>query len=221
MGSFQYGMLVEQIATTATSGSPVALTNTSKQCQYFTGSTAQTVKLPPTTNMSVGQFFNIFNGASAVITMQYQDGSNFSASPIVSPGSSLTVTLVSTGSTNGTWAIGTSGSASTGGSKNYLSTYVASTSSNTPNAGNGSFETGSTADWSLASVTLSSANPTTISNAGSALVSGQYIFTITSGNATVGATYTNNGHFFTNKNTYSTASLSGTGLVRNCFVQAE
>ena len=48
MASFQFGGLVEQVATTATAGGTTTLTNTSKQIQVFTGSLTQTSELRKT-----------------------------------------------------------------------------------------------------------------------------------------------------------------------------
>jgi hypothetical protein len=114
MGSFQYGMLVEQVALTATAAGTTSLTSTSKQIQDFTGTTTQTVQLPPTTGMIIGQFFEIYNSSTGALTIQYQDASSFTLNPTVAAGDSLVVKLVSVGTTNGTWVIQTPASSSTG-----------------------------------------------------------------------------------------------------------
>lgn len=93
------------------------------------------------------------------------------------------------------------------GSKNYLTTYTASTSSGTPNTGNGNFETGANTGWSTVQVAMNGVLPTTTSNPGTALKNNQYIFTVTSANATVGATYTNNGVTFTVVNTIAAQTI--------------
>lgn len=54
------------------------------------------------------------------------------------------------------------------GSKNYLSTYTASTSSSTPNTGNGNFEQAATTGWSLAHSALTSGAPSSTASAGTA-----------------------------------------------------
>src|ERR1035437_5554688 len=105
MGDFQFGMLVEQVASTATAAGTTTLTNTSKQIQYFTGTTTQTIKLPATTNMVVGQFFEIFNASTGIITIQYTDASSFTSAPTIPANGWLVVKLVSIGTTNGTWAV--------------------------------------------------------------------------------------------------------------------
>lgn len=114
MGSFQYGMLVEGVTSTATAAGTTSLTSTSSQIQNFTGSTTQTVKLPATTGMTVGQFFEIYNSSSGALTIQYQDASSFTPNPTIAAGSSLIVKLVSTGSSNGTWVVQSSSSSLTG-----------------------------------------------------------------------------------------------------------
>lgn len=86
------------------------------------------------------------------------------------------------------------------GAKNYI-TYA-------------NFENNATTGWSIAHTALASLIPTTVSNLGAALAGTQYIFTITSGNATVGATYTNNAQTFTVVNTIAAQVLlvcTGTG----------
>lgn len=67
---------------------------------------------------------------------------------------------------NGTTAAPTWVAAPAGGSKNYLTAYTASTSSNTPNPGNGNFEGNTTTGWSLAHSALSGVTPTSAASAG-------------------------------------------------------
>jgi hypothetical protein len=105
MATFQYGMLVQGVDSTATAAGTTALTSTRNQIQVFTGSTTQTVKLPATTGMTVGQFFEIYNQSTGALTIQFQDASSFTANPTIQSGSSMVVKLVSTGTTNGTWAL--------------------------------------------------------------------------------------------------------------------
>jgi hypothetical protein len=57
---------------------------------------------------------------------------------------------------NGTTSIPTWQSVAGGGSKNYLSAYTASTSGGTANIGNGNFELGSTAGWTLGTLQVAS-----------------------------------------------------------------
>ena len=60
--------------TTATSASPVALTNTSTYIQYFTGTVAQTVTLPLNTTISNGWSFHICNNSTASMTVNSNSG---------------------------------------------------------------------------------------------------------------------------------------------------
>lgn len=107
MGTFQYGMLVEGITGTATSGGSTVLTLTSRQIQYFTGTLTQTVLLPNTTGMATGQFFEIYNLSTGVVTVQNQDGSSFTSNPTIQPNACLIVKLISVGTANGTWMVQT------------------------------------------------------------------------------------------------------------------
>src|ERR1035437_738481 len=74
---------------------------------------------------------------------------------------------------------GGSGSGSGGGSKNYLTPIVTSTSGGATNIGNGNFEFGSTAGWSLKHSTLTSLIPTTAPSGAATALSLQ---TVTGGN---------------------------------------
>ncbi len=79
----------------------------------------------------------------------------------------------------------------------------------------GNFENNATTGWSAINVgTVTNSVPAVSGNAGVALANGQYYFTITSGNATVGATYTNNAQTFTVVNTIAAQTklvCTGTG----------
>ena len=57
-------------ATTATSATTVTLTASSADIPEFTGTVAQTVKLPTTTAVVAGRNFKIINNSSAVLTVQ-------------------------------------------------------------------------------------------------------------------------------------------------------
>lgn len=110
MGSFALGMLVEQVTNTATAAGITTFSATSTQIQVFTGSTTQTVKLPPTTSMLVGQFFEVYNSSTGALTIQYQDGTSFTLGATIAAGASLIVKLTSVATTNGTWVIQSSSS---------------------------------------------------------------------------------------------------------------
>ena len=59
-------------ATTVTSGVTIALISTSATSQYFTGGTPQTVQLPGTGTIAVGQTYKIVNNSTANLTVQTQ-----------------------------------------------------------------------------------------------------------------------------------------------------
>ena len=106
MGFFANGSLVYQTTSTATGGGTTTLAATSTQVQVFTGSSNQTVKLPPTTSAYAGQSYQIYNNSTGTLTIQYQDGTSFSPAPTVSPSSCLT-SFHLTGTTDGTWVVQT------------------------------------------------------------------------------------------------------------------
>jgi len=211
MGLFQFGQVVMQEASTATAGGTTTLVNTSKQIQYFTGSSGQTIVLPDATTMVDGQWFEIYNGSTGALTIEYNGGASFLPNPTVSPGGSLTIKLVANGTSAGTWAVqaGSSGVGG-GGSKNYLS---AITTSNGTNNGNGNFELGSLTGWETINLTTSGTIPVTVTTPGVGFTNVEYVFVITSGNAVTGDTYTNNGHTFTflGNSTATLAVATGTG----------
>ena len=110
---FQYGQLVLGINTTTASGGTVTLTNVSKQIQALStsGSNGETYVLPDATTMTAGQYFEFFNNAAGSMIINYNGGTTLYT---VIPGSSIVVTLVNNGSSNGTWSALSSGSG-TGG----------------------------------------------------------------------------------------------------------
>lgn len=114
-----------------------------------------------------------------------------------------------------------SGSGSGTGSKNYLTSYTASTSSNTPNTGNGNFEFGNTNGWSLAHVAFTTANgyfqPTGVGSAGSGFSSSNG-GTSASGNLSFGVI--NSGQLagsYSGDLVSSAASTQGDLLISNSF----
>jgi hypothetical protein len=164
MATFQYGGLVEQVATTATAGTTTTLTNVSKQIQIFTGSLGQTIVLPnATTYNEVGAKFEIYNESSGNLTLQFNGGAAFTDAAGVAygtllPHTSLIVKVQTIGTSAGTWAVFSGASSSAQGVKNYLSTIVTSNGAGAPNTGNGNFETGTTTGWSLTHSTLDANN---------------------------------------------------------------
>ena len=164
MANFQSGGLVEQINTTATAagtttlvGSTSASATLGKQIQVFTGSSTQTVVLPSATTMVVGQKFEIYNESSSVLTIQFQDASAFTDASgvnynILAPHTSLVVKLQTNGTANGTWAVLSTASTSSGTGINYI-TY------GTAEAGTQGWHT---VNWQQA-VTITNASPAVFS----------------------------------------------------------
>jgi hypothetical protein len=195
---FQYGQIVMGTNTVTAASGTTVLTNVSKQEQFLSssGSNGQTYQLPDATTMTVGQWFEFYNNAAGTLTINNNGGTGLYT---VNPGSSLVVKLATNLVSNGTWSSLSSGSAASSGSKNYLTAYTASTSSNVPNTGNGNFEAGSVSGWSWCNVgTLTNGLPTGTPNFTSVNSNPLYAFTIsTSTTAAVGDTYTNNAQTFT------------------------
>lgn len=99
----QYGGIVEQTASTATSGGTTTLINTSPQIQVFTGTMTQTVVLPDaTTYTENGAKFEFYNESSSAIAIHTNGGASLTS---VTPNSSIIVRVTSNGSSAGTWAI--------------------------------------------------------------------------------------------------------------------
>lgn len=113
MSSFnENGALVEAVTRTVTSGTPLVLTHKSAPIQEFSGATAQIVRLPNATLLSVGQRFFFANRSSALLTIQYQDTSTLTTIKTLNQ-SDVFVLDVSTA--NGIWDVATSVEVSVGG----------------------------------------------------------------------------------------------------------
>ena len=87
--------------TTITSASTYTLTATSTPAQYFTGSTAQTVALPSTSGLSLGQEFILTNNSTANLSVQT---SSTAAVLTQIPGTTVSYTVINTsGNTAAAW----------------------------------------------------------------------------------------------------------------------
>jgi hypothetical protein len=86
---------IDGYTTTVTSASTVTLTTTSTCLQYFTGSTAQTVKLPLATSSILGQSFILVNLSSQPISLQTNGGAAITTIPALWY---IDITCISTGS---------------------------------------------------------------------------------------------------------------------------
>jgi hypothetical protein len=88
-------------ATTATAAATTTLLVGSTQQQYFTGSTTQTVLLPVTSTLALGQSYYIVNNSSGVVTVESSGANSIKA---MAANSTLLVTVISTsGTTAASW----------------------------------------------------------------------------------------------------------------------
>ena len=90
-------------ATTATAAGTTTLTVASKQQQYFTGSTTQTVLMPVTSTLVTGQSFTVVNNSSGVVTVQSSGANTIQA---MAASSTAIFTCISTsGTTAASWSV--------------------------------------------------------------------------------------------------------------------
>lgn len=106
-------------ATAATANVTTTLTVASAQTQYFTGSVSgQIIQMPVTSTLSLGQYYDFYNGSTATITITSSGGNT-----IVSPPTGINVRLtciLTTGTDNGSWAFEFSGANARTGSTNLV-----------------------------------------------------------------------------------------------------
>jgi hypothetical protein len=107
--------LLEGYTTTATAAGTTTLVVGSTQQQYFTGTTTQTVVLPVTSTLVLGQSFIIVNNSTGLITIQ---SSGSAVVSFLTPGTTGTLVCILTSGTTaiswsggnvGTYTIGTTG----------------------------------------------------------------------------------------------------------------
>lgn len=92
---------IEGYATTATAAATTTLLVGSAYQQYFTGSTTQTVVLPVTSTLVLGQSFFIVNNSTGVVTVESSGANVIQA---MAAGTSLLVTCILTsGTTAASW----------------------------------------------------------------------------------------------------------------------
>lgn len=88
-------------ATTATAASTTTLTVASARQQFFTGTTTQTVALPVTSTMSLGQSFQVVNNSTGIVSVLSSGGNSVLTLP---PTSVSNFTVISTsGTTAASW----------------------------------------------------------------------------------------------------------------------
>ena len=125
-------------ATTVSAAGTTTLSSSDNQYQYFTGSTTQTVVLPVTSSLALGQNYVIDNLSTGSITVQ-SSGANTIATVISNTRATFTVILTS-GSTAASWNAKFTGyTSNTGTGSNVLSvspTFTGSVVLGTPGSGN-------------------------------------------------------------------------------------
>lgn len=84
-------------ATTATAATTTTLVASSANQQYFTGSTTQTVLLPVTSTLALGQSFRIVNNSSGIVTVQSSGANTIQA---MAANTTLLVTCILTSGTS-------------------------------------------------------------------------------------------------------------------------
>lgn len=111
--------LLEGYATTATAAGTTTLLVSSSYQQFFTGSSTQTVLLPVTSTLVLGQQFLIVNNSTGSVTVQSSGANNIQ---IMAAGTSLLVTCILTsGTTAASWSYSYSVTASSAlGGVNYV-----------------------------------------------------------------------------------------------------
>ncbi len=114
--NFSADSFISGYATTATNAATTTLTVDSKQYQYFTGSTTQTVVLPVVTTLVNGESFTITNLSSGVVTVQSSGANSIQA---MAANTQLVVTVkdttAGTGTTSWTWVYSSINAALPGG----------------------------------------------------------------------------------------------------------
>lgn len=109
--SFKYGGIKHDITTTAKSGGTTTLTASSSQVQAFTGTSAQTVRLPSGITLSNGYWYTVSNeGSSGAISVQDASTSIIKS---VAASSSSTFYMKNSAVIGGNWSVD-SGSGSSG-----------------------------------------------------------------------------------------------------------
>lgn len=100
-GNITANNFLEGYTTTATAAAITTLTVASTYQQYFTGSTSQTVKLPVTSTLALGQSFYIVNNSTGTVTVESSGANTIQA---MAANTSLLVTCILTsGTTAASW----------------------------------------------------------------------------------------------------------------------
>ena len=110
--------LIDGYATTATATTNTYLTVSSKYQQYFTGTATQSVLLPATSTLVLGQQYLIVNNSTQVVTVKASDASTVQA---MAAATQLVVTCISTSvTTSAGWSASYASLALATGTANYI-----------------------------------------------------------------------------------------------------
>lgn len=90
-------------ATTATAGGTTTLTNASAMLQYFTGTLAQTVKLPDTSTITVGSTWVIYNTSTTTATIALQTSTAVSLFTINGSSHAICICISTVNNTAASW----------------------------------------------------------------------------------------------------------------------
>ena len=93
---------IEGYSTTVTAAGTTTLTVASPYLNYFTGSTTQTVVLPVTSTLVLGQQFFVANNSSGVVTVQSSGGNNIVA--LAANTVASFTCILTTGTTAASWS---------------------------------------------------------------------------------------------------------------------
>lgn len=117
-----FANVIQGYTTTATAAGTTTLTATSNRQQYFTGATTQTVQMPVTSTLSLGQSWVIVNLSSGIVTINSSGGN---AITTLNANSQATVTCILTSGTSAaSWSFTTT--AASGLSQVVVQTFTAS-----------------------------------------------------------------------------------------------
>jgi len=101
-GNLAVNNVVQGYTTTVTAAGTTTLTVSSTFLQFFTGTTTQSVVLPVTSTMALGQQFAITNNSTGTVTVKSSGGNTIQA---MSSGTLATVTCISqSGTGTSSWS---------------------------------------------------------------------------------------------------------------------
>lgn len=183
-------------STTDATATGSSATSTANNVGIIRLTNASLVSLGGITAGNSGQMIVVENKTGNSITVNNEDTGATAANRIQAGGANVLMASNATftfvyDSTSSRWQLASGSNSAASGGKNYLSVYTASTASGAANAGNGNFEQGSTAGWSLAKTALTSlvpssvgtgGNPFSSANGGTAVHGTFTLSTVTAGN---------------------------------------